>query len=248
MSLPWPAEHFLNDAAVRLALTRERHSDIAFLILFASASWIEDSGLLPNDTERLAASLNLRQEVVASALAFWKAEGKILCEANSVYLPWLTRAKATVNAGAKARSEQAKGAADARWAAPEPGANLALMPAASEEHADSKEWPKDYTTRACEIWVARWGSGSAPGDVIGSCLRQMKKGGAAWDAVIRSFQRYVDVVEEKYASPQAWRKRWKSYDPEEAEHDHLAAEVVDSYDRQRRRTGRRGGGLKQVTE
>ncbi len=247
MSLPWPAEHFLNDASVRLALSRERHSDVAFLILFASASWIEDSGVLPDDTERLAASLNLRREVVASALEFWKAEGKIVCEGDTLYLPWLTRAKATASAGAKARSEQAKGAAETRWAAPDPGENLALMPAASEQHADSKEWPKDYTTRACDIWIARWGSGSAPGDVIGSCLRQMKKGGADWGAVIRSFQRYVDVVDEKYASPQAWRKRWKSYDPEEPEHDHEIAEIVHSYDRQDRQRRKRGG-LKQVTE
>ena len=247
MSLPWPAEHFLNDAAVRLALSRQRHEFITFLILFASASWIEDSGLLPNDTERLAASLNLRQEVVDASLKFWKEEGKILCEGNSVYLPWLTRAKGISTAGAKARSEQAKGAADARWAAPEPGANLALMPAASEQHADSKEWPKDYTARACEIWFIRWGAGSAPGDVIASCLRAIKKGGAPFDSVIRSFQRYVDVVEEKYASPQAWRKRWKSYDPEEAEHDHLAAEVVDSVDRGIRQKRKRSG-FRQVTE
>lgn len=110
------------------------------------------------------------------------------------------------------------------------------------------DWPKDYTRMACDIWISRWGSGSAPGDVIGMNLRQIKKGGAPWDAVLRSFQRYVETVENEYASPAAWRKRWRSYDPEEPEHDHESAKIVDSYDRQLRQAGRRGGGMQSVGE
>ena len=239
MSLPWPAESFLTDSAVRLALTRRRPELIAFVVLFASASWLEDDGTLPDDPERLAASVGLEESQITEAVRFWVDEGKLKREDGRLWLPWLTRQKAASNAAAEARSEQAKVAANARWAAPRPGENLSLIPAASDGHAPGK-WPKDYTTPFCTIWVNRWGSGSAPGDVIGSCLRQIKKGGAPFDAVLRSFERYVDKVDEKFASPQHWRKGWKSYDPEEPEHDHEAAEVADSWDRQLRQRHRGG--------
>jgi len=109
-------------------------------------------------------------------------------------------------------------------------------------------WPKDYTKVACDIWIARWGNGSAPGDVIGMNLRQLKKGEAPWDAVIRSFRRYVETVEDQFASPAAWRKRWRSYDPDEPEHDHEAAKIADSYDRTLRRQGRSTGGFRPAAE
>lgn len=108
------------------------------------------------------------------------------------------------------------------------------------------EWPKDYTRQLCEIWVARWGKGSAPGDVIGSSARVLKKEGASWQAVIRSFQRYVDTVDDQYASPVGWRKRWSSFDPEQEEFDGETARIADSYDRQARARGRSQGGMEPV--
>jgi hypothetical protein len=249
VKLPWPAEQFLTDAAVRVALANADYASIAFIALFASASWVDETGMLTADEPRLAAILGIKEEkTVRDAVSFWMVEGKLHRAEGKLYLPWLTKAKAAETAGAQARSEQAKGAAEARWSAPPPGSNLSLVPAASDEHADGREWPKDYTRVACDVWIARWGAGSAPGDVIAMNLRQIKKAGAPWDAVVRSFQRYVETVEERYASPAAWRKRWRSYDPEEPEHDHEAAEIADSYDRQMRAGRRGGGGLRPVGE
>ncbi len=241
MSLPWPAESFLTDSAVRLALTRHRPELIAFMVLFASASWLEDDGTLPDNPERLAASVGLEESQITEAVRFWVDEGKMKRESGRLYLPWVTQQHATAKAGVKARSEQGKVAAEARWSAPPPGENLSIMPPASDEHADSTAWPKDYVRPFIDLWIARWGAGSAPGDVLAMNLRQIKKAKAPFDAVLRSFTRYVDMVEERYASPAAWRKRWRSYDPEEPEHDHEAAEVADSWDKQIRQ--RKGGGL-----
>lgn len=96
----------------------------------------------------------------------------------------------------------------------------------------------------CDIWVARWGRGSAPGDTIRNAALVLKRDGAPWDAVVRSFQRYVDVVEDQYASPHNWRKRWSTYDPETPEHDHEGAQILDSYDKQARASRR--GGMEQI--
>jgi hypothetical protein len=244
--LPWPAETFLTDSAVRLALSRSEPSLVAFVALFASASWLEEDGTLPDDAERLAAILGLDDELCQRAVEFWTAEGKLKREGKRLYFPWVTRPKAAAAAEAQARSEQGTAAAHARWRTPAKGENLTLMPAASDSHADSTEWPKNYTTHLCDLWIARWGEGSAPGDVIAMNARQIKKGGAAWDEVYRSFRRYVETVEERYASPAAWRKRWRAYDPEEPEHDHEAAQVADSWDRQRRQRGK--GGLRPAAE
>lgn len=238
-SLPWPAEAFLSDAAVRLAVAQQRHADIAFLILFASQSWLDPDGMLPADDNRLAAVLGLDVISTRQAKAYWKAEGKLTESKERLYLPWLTKAKAQRMASRKARSDLGRKGAAARWSQPQvqKGENTNLLPA-YQRHADGTEWPKEYTKAACEIWTSRWGSGSAPGDIIASNFRTLKKNGAPWNAVIRSFQRYVDIVEDQYASPTAWRKRWRSYDPEEPEHDHEAAKVVDSMDRQRRQARR----------
>jgi len=238
-TLPWPAEAFLTDPAVKIALAGQRHEYVAFLILFASQAWLNDSGTLPTDTVRLAAMLGLQETDTAKAVEFWKDEGKLEEKEQCLYLSWLTRAKASRNATKKARSELGKIGAAARWNGHQPkrGENKELLPA-SRRHADGIEWPKEYTKIACDVWIARWGSGSAPGDVIASNLRVLKKNGAEWPAVLRSFQRYVDTVEGQYASPAGWRKRWRAYDPEEPEHDHEAAQVVDSMDRQRRQKRR----------
>jgi hypothetical protein len=239
--LPWPAEAFLGDPAVRIALAGQKHKHVAFLILFASQAWLDDTGTMSADIPRLAAILGLQETDTSEAVTYWMTEGKLEKKEQRLYLPWLTRAKAARKASAEAKSIQASQAARARWnrERPKKGENMALLPA-SGPHADRIEWPKDYTRIACEVWVARWGSGSAPGDVIASNLRALKKGGAEWPAVLRSFQRYVDTVEGQYASPAGWRKRWRAYDPEEPEHDHEAAKVVDSMDRQRRQRARKG--------
>jgi hypothetical protein len=121
------------------------------------------------------------------------------------------------------------------------------------ELADLRSWPSTNTAikTLCDIWVARWGAGSAPGDVIRNAVLTLKKDGAPWDAVVRSFRRYVDIVENTFASPYAWRKKWRSYDPETPEHDHEGAAIADSMDRQLRQRSRaqRGqGGLQRVGE
>jgi hypothetical protein len=109
-------------------------------------------------------------------------------------------------------------------------------------------WPKDNDAikALCDIWIARWGPGSAPGDVIRNAAKHLKREGAPYDSVVRSFQRYVDTVEDTFASPYAWRKRWRSYDPEEPEFDHEAAKVADSMDRTMRKMAKRGGGMQSV--
>ena len=110
-------------------------------------------------------------------------------------------------------------------------------------------WPSTNAAikTLCDIWIARWGAGSAPGDVIRNAVLALKKDGAPWDSVVRSFQRYVDTVDNTYASPYAWRKKWKSYDPETPEHDHESAQILDSYDRQDRTRRRGQGGMQHIT-
>jgi hypothetical protein len=121
------------------------------------------------------------------------------------------------------------------------------------ELADPKSWPSTNAAikTLCDVWIARWGAGSAPGDVIRNAALTLKKDGAPWDAVVRSFQRYVDIVDNTFASPYAWRKKWRSYDPETPEHDHEGAAIADSMDRQvrqRSRAQRSQGGLQRVGE
>jgi hypothetical protein len=120
--------------------------------------------------------------------------------------------------------------------------------------ASPDAWPATNTAikALCDIWVARWGPGSAPGDVIRNAALTLKKDGAPWRDVVRSFQRYVDIVDNTYASPYAWRKKWRSYDPETPEHDHEGAAIADSMDRQLRQRSRaprgQGGGMQRVGE
>jgi hypothetical protein len=123
----------------------------------------------------------------------------------------------------------------------------------SAELVDPHAWPATNTAIKvlCDIWIARWGAGSAPGDVIRNAALVLKKEGAAWKPVVRSFQRYVDIVDNTFASPYAWRKKWRSYDPETPEHDHEGAAIADSMDRQvrqRSRAQRSQGGLQRLGE
>jgi hypothetical protein len=168
----------------------------------------------------------------------WKSPVRVQMQA--VFVPDLEKGPATAH--------MVQGISSAATAPGVPSAAPPLV-AVPFSGPDPAVWPKDYTRVACDIWVARWGAGSAPGDVIGMNLRQLKRGGAPWDAILRSFQRYVETVEGQYASPAAWRKRWRAYDPEEPEHDHETAKIADSYDRQLRQSARRGaGGLRPVGE
>ena len=126
----------------------------------------------------------------------------------------------------------------------QPSAPASSAPPVTAAVIRAGEWPKEYTKVLCDIWIARWGAGSAPGDVIASNARVLKKEGAAWDAVERSFRRYVETVEDQFASPVYWRKRWSSYDPETPEFDAESARIADSYDRQARQRSR--GGMEPV--
>jgi hypothetical protein len=137
------------------------------------------------------------------------------------------------------------------WAQRE--AEVTLAEPRSAELMDPTAWPATNTAikALCDTWIARWGAGSAPGDVIRNAALTLKKEGAPWDAVVRSFQRYVDIVENTFASPYAWRKKWRSYDPETPEHDHEGAAIADSMDRQvrqRSRAQRSQGGLQRLGE
>jgi hypothetical protein len=119
---------------------------------------------------------------------------------------------------------------------------------ATTEPVDPRAWPATNTAikALADIWIARWGAGSAPGDVIRNAVLTLKKDGAPWEAVRRSFQRYVDIVDNQFASPYAWRKKWQSFDPETPEHDAEGARIADSMDRQLRQRRRSGGGMERV--
>jgi hypothetical protein len=107
--IPLP-EGLLSDPGVRVALAKRDYEAVAVLVLLAAAGWDGKGqrGVFPDDTERVAAILGVDVELATRATAFWEAEGWIKRENGTLYLPWMTKAAAEEEAGAKAAEERAR--------------------------------------------------------------------------------------------------------------------------------------------
>jgi hypothetical protein len=217
--LPFPAADFMANSGVRIAILRGDYQSIAALILIAAASWTQqrDRGTFPDDPERIAATVGMPLDAVVAALEHWEREGWVARGDGLVWIPWVMKAAAV----------------DALTEVPVVARGLPRANGTGKVEADG--WPKQYTKWAVDAWNDHFGKGSAPAQEVAGHFAYLRRQGAPFDEVSESWKFYIATTEARYASPGAWRKRWKTFLSDSPNHSQHQLDVVSSVSRQLKR-------------